>query len=179
MPLKFEPTRFNNGLQYHVFIQQMKSKVDNSLQNEIPLIEEDELNLLKLNLQRSIKIDKQYQINEELKSLILSIKQTQKWLVITVDLITRLKNDAKTKDELMNKLHLWYAQNKGRVLEEEFISMFELNGYYCQFFAINTLLLISYYIHLNFFHKLNELIPLLFLPDASILLHHYKVLSVY
>lgn len=38
-------------------------------------------------------------------------------------LVARLKSEAKTKEELMKELHLWYSKNKGRSIEKEFISI--------------------------------------------------------
>ncbi len=39
------------------------------------------------------------------------------------DLINQLKEEGKTKEEFLEKLHLWYGRNKGKAIEEEFIEI--------------------------------------------------------
>lgn len=38
-------------------------------------------------------------------------------------LVARVKSEAKIKEEIMKELHLWYAKDKGRSIEKEFISI--------------------------------------------------------
>jgi hypothetical protein len=149
----------------------------------------------KLNLQRSSRIDKTYTVSDELKSVIMNIKNKQLWMVITegwcgdsaqtlphivkmaelnpnielkillrdknldiMDLyltngtrsipvlvifdeagnellkwgprtkvlqeqMIQWKSEGIVKPELYEKLHLWYARNKGKEIEAEFIKI--------------------------------------------------------
>ena len=38
-------------------------------------------------------------------------------------IVDNAKDEGKSKEEFSNELHLWYARNKGKALEEEFIAL--------------------------------------------------------
>ncbi len=68
------------GIDYINFIEQTQQKlVNDEFKNN------DKYNVTKLNLQRSNRISKTYQINEQLKDLIKLFDCTQTWMVITED----------------------------------------------------------------------------------------------
>lgn len=42
------------------------------------------------------------------------------------ELVNELKSNGLSKDEYIEKLHLWYAKNKGQELEKEFLQLFKI-----------------------------------------------------
>jgi len=157
-------------------------------------IKHDKYNVTKLNYRRSSRILKTYNVNENLKKIVLQINAPQLWVIITEDwcgdsaqnipyiskiaeinpminlklisrdenpdimdlyltegkqrsipkliafdlngnelfqwgprpksaqeVINKGKNEGLSKEEFLNKLHLWYAENKGKNLEDEFL----------------------------------------------------------
>jgi hypothetical protein len=158
--------------------------------------EKEHFEYKKLNLQRSSRIGKTYVVSEELKTLILKIRDKELWMVITEawcgdsaqnlpyiakmaelnsnidlkiilrdanpdimdlylyngtksipklvafdmqgnelftwgsrpkilrELMFKWKSQGIVKPELYEKLHLWYARNKGKEIETEFIDIF-------------------------------------------------------
>ena len=189
MPLSWLMERINKvGIDYINFIEQTQQKlVNDEFKNN------DKYNVTKLNLQRSNRISKTYQNNDQLKDLIKSFNRTQTWMVITEDwcgdsaqnlpyivkiaelnplinlrILLRDQNldvmdlyltsgkarsipklvafdengnelfqwgprpkaaqevvdqaikNGLDKNEYLEKLHLWYSEDKGRTLEKEF-----------------------------------------------------------
>ncbi|MBS3944017.1 MAG: thioredoxin family protein [Melioribacter sp.] len=189
MPLSWLMERINIvGIDYINFIEQTQQKlVNHEFKNN------DKYNVTKLNLQRSNRISKTYQINEQLKDLIKLFDRTQTWMVITEDwcgdsaqnlpyivkiaelnplinlrILLRDQNldvmdlyltsgkarsipklvafdengnelfqwgprpkaaqevvdqaikNGLDKNEYLEKLHIWYSEDKGRTLEKEF-----------------------------------------------------------
>ncbi len=81
MPLTWPMERINKvGIDYINFIEQTLQKLAND-----EFKNNDKYNVTKLNLQRSNRISKTYQINEQLKDLIKSFDRTHTWMVITED----------------------------------------------------------------------------------------------
>ena len=192
----FEENILNKGLDYSDFLETTRYKIDknkdelNSDQAKITL------DMLNLNYRRSVRIQKIYKIDEELKSILSKIEEPQIWMVLTEDwcgdsaqnlpyiakmadenplidlrifprdenldvmdkyltngksrsipklvafdktgnelfqwgprpkeaqdLVEELKSSGIPKVEFIEKLHLWYARNKGKALEQEFISL--------------------------------------------------------
>lgn len=177
---------------YEVFIKKIEAEIFST--TSAPQDEEAKklYDYTKLNLQRMKRIEKTFEVSEELKQILLSIKTPQRWVVITEGwcgdsaqnlpaiakiakvnpavelqiierdknleimdlyltngtrsipiliscdtngneifhwgprpkeaqmLVTRLKNEGLEHDTFIEQLHLWYAKNKGAVLEMEF-----------------------------------------------------------
>jgi hypothetical protein len=41
------------------------------------------------------------------------------------ELVDKLKAEGKSKDEFLERLHLWYGRNRGKVIEQEFINLLD------------------------------------------------------
>lgn len=184
--------RLNKGLSYAEYMDRMEIKI---LTSNIAAMDKDTeyfFEYTKLNLQRSLRIDKSYTVPEELKRIIKSIKDDQFWLVLTEDwcgdsaqilpflshyaklnqhikmkillrdqnpdimdryltngtrgipklisyskdgtelfawgprpreaqeLVNKLKAEGMPKNDMYQQLHIWYSQNKGIAVEQEF-----------------------------------------------------------
>lgn len=75
-------SRILNGLTYQSFINQAELKVEQGL-SAFP--DEEKFNHVKLNLQRSKRIEKYYNPSEEIIALINKITSKQVWLILTED----------------------------------------------------------------------------------------------
>lgn len=187
--------RFDNGYTYSEYMKELDELVHNSNPDELPEEEKSYYNYRKLNLHRSHRIDKTYQIDLSLADKLKLISSPQKWLVLTeswcgdsaqnlphlakmaelnenielkilyrdenLDIMDQYLTDGKARsipklivfdsngkelfnwgprptelinlvnewktqmspDEWKEKIHVWYAQNKGKALEQE---IFEL-----------------------------------------------------
>ncbi|MGE5432172.1 MAG: thioredoxin family protein [Syntrophomonadaceae bacterium] len=77
--------RFHKALTYEQYIERTKVKVltSEATQFDEALLEKFEYS--RLNLQRSLRIDKTYTVSPELKSITSSLPQEHLWIVITED----------------------------------------------------------------------------------------------
>nr|WP_319776167.1 thioredoxin family protein [uncultured Sphaerochaeta sp.] len=192
----FMEKRPHNGLTYSEFRQKMIDYVENTNPENLDEKEKSIYNYSKLNLHRSKRIERVYEVSDELKSILEGIKEPQIWMVLTEDwcgdsaqnlpyivkiaeqnplvnlrilprdenldimdqyltngtsrsipklvafdetgneifqwgprpkaaqdLVNELKKSGLEKNEFMEKLHLWYAGNRGKSLEQEFVSI--------------------------------------------------------
>lgn len=79
----FEDKRPHNGLTYDEYMNMTEKQInetDTALLNDQ---EKETFEYTKLNLQRSSRIEKHYQVSEELKNEIQKIDKPQLWMVIT------------------------------------------------------------------------------------------------
>lgn len=182
-----------SSISYNKFLELTQQKLSDS-----EFKENEKYDLTKLNLQRSNRIYKTYNVSEEIKQLVEKIKQEQTWVVITEDwcgdsaqnlpyivkiaelnnkidlkIILRDQNldvmdlyltngksrsipklvafdkdwnelfqwgprpkeaqlvveqsikEGLDKNSYLEKLHLWYTEDKGRSLEKEFIILIQ------------------------------------------------------
>ncbi|MFA3783178.1 thioredoxin family protein [Melioribacteraceae bacterium 4301-Me] len=182
MPKKFfEDRRPHNGMKYNEYLDYFKNKLEENFDEHI-----------KLNFQRTNRIHKIYQIDNELKNIILRINSNQIWMVLTEawcgdsaqslpyiaifaeqnpkidlrillrdsnldimdqyltgtsrsipklisfdldgnelfqwgprpkkaqELIAKLRDEGIPKEKYLEELHKWYANDKGKSIEEEF-----------------------------------------------------------
>jgi hypothetical protein len=191
----FIDKRPQNGMNYKEYIQSVMNDIAAGNQDTLNEEQKELWEYKKLNLQRSSRIDKTYTVSDELKSVIMNIKNKQLWMVITegwcgdsaqtlphivkmaelnpnielkillrdknldiMDLyltngtrsipvlvifdeagnellkwgprtkvlqeqMIQWKSEGIVKPELYEKLHLWYARNKGKEIEAEFIKI--------------------------------------------------------
>lgn len=194
-PQFFADKRPQNGMNYKDYMQSIVNDV--AVQNPVFVNDEERehFEYKKLNLQRSSRIERTYEVSEELEKLIKKINNKQLWMVITEgwcgdsaqtlphiakmvelnpnidlrillrdsnpdimdlyltngtrsipklvafdtggnelftygprpkvlqDLVLQWKREGIVKPELYEKLHLWYARNKGKEIEAEFIKI--------------------------------------------------------
>lgn len=80
----FLKKRPHNGLTYDEYMEVFAAKV-NSTKADITKDTIDEYEKLKLNLHRSLRIQKSYSVNTELIEIIKEIDKPQIWMVITED----------------------------------------------------------------------------------------------
>ncbi|MFC2133628.1 thioredoxin family protein [Bacteroidota bacterium] len=189
----FLDKRPHNGLKYEEYVEKSKNKLESTDHSQLDENEKSLLEYAKLNLHRSARIDKTYEVNEELSTAVKAISQPQLWMVLTEDwcgdsaqnlpyiakiaasnplvdlrillrddnldimdlyltngksrsipklvafnqdgeelfqwgprpkeaqkFVDKAKADGLSKSEFIEKLHLWYARNKGENIEDEF-----------------------------------------------------------
>lgn len=80
---QFEEKLMENGLSYKDYFERAQKKLENQIGNDISEEEKHLLEYTKLNIKRSERIAKTYQVSEELKSLLTSINKPQLWMVLT------------------------------------------------------------------------------------------------
>ena len=190
----FEQRRPHQGLTYEQYLEQLKRTAEAEEQagngNGKP-------GYLQLNLQRSQRIEKTYEVSERLRTLLQAIEEPQLWMVLTepwcgdsaqnlpyiarlaacnpnldlrillrdenldimehyltdgkrgipklvafdreghelfqwgprpkpaMDLFLRNRKAGLSKPAIMEKLHLWYARDRGQTLEEEFVELLQ------------------------------------------------------
>ena len=192
----FEEKILNNGLKYSDFLDTTREKIDKNKDKLISDQAKITFDMLNLNYRRSMRIQKNYKIDEELKTILEKIEEPQIWMILTEDwcgdsaqnipyiakmaeenplidlrifprdenldimdkyltngksrsipklvafdrdgnelfqwgprpkegqdLVEVLKSSGMPKVEFIEKLHLWYARNKGKALEQDFISL--------------------------------------------------------
>ncbi len=184
-----------NGIPFEQFNKQADTYVLNADESLMDDNEKKLLEFTKLNQRRTYRILKTYQVNEKLKDVILSINDTQLWMVLTEDwcgdsaqnlpylykmaqlndkiellilyrddnldimdiyltnngraipkivgfdkdgnelfqwgprpeeakaLITKWKSEGDTKEQFLEKLHLWYGRNRGKAFEEDILKL--------------------------------------------------------
>ncbi len=79
----FLEKRPHNGMKYQEYIDSLKQKVELINKNNLNEYEGISANLLKLNYQRSTRIEKTYNINKDLCELIKKIREPQLWMILT------------------------------------------------------------------------------------------------
>lgn len=84
-PEFFLDGRALNGLTYAEYMDSAKIKVLSRTKESLSDVEAARYEYTRLNIQRSIRIEKTYQISPELKQLVKSIDRKQLWVVITED----------------------------------------------------------------------------------------------
>ncbi len=192
----FEERILNKGLKYSDFLDTTREKIDKNKDKLISDQAKITFDMLNLNYRRSMRIQKSYKTNEELKTILEKIEEPQIWMILTEDwcgdsaqnipyiakmaeenplidlrifprdenldimdkyltngksrsipklvafdrdgnelfqwgprpkegqdLVEVLKSSGMPKVEFIEKLHLWYARNKGKALEQDFISL--------------------------------------------------------
>ena len=197
-PHFFVNGKINNSLSYAEYFELFKEKAEKIIDVELNNDEISQLNLTKLNFQRSSRINKTYTVSADFCEKIKSINKPQIWMLITEDwcgdsaqniphivkmaecnslidleivlrdtnldiidnyltngvsrsipkfvafdldgnelfqwgprpqeaqeVVNAAKASGKPKEEFLNELHLWYARNKGKALENEFNELIE------------------------------------------------------
>lgn len=71
------------GLSYRQYFDLTKSDVENSNERLLSDTEKKQLSDKKLNLHRMARIEKHFQVSEELKTIIQSIDEPQTWMIIS------------------------------------------------------------------------------------------------
>jgi len=79
----FKDKRPHNGLTYKEYTEKFYNQVNNTNSDNLNEKEKDLFEYKKLNFQRTQRIEKSYEVSEELKSEIENIKEKQIWMVIT------------------------------------------------------------------------------------------------
>lgn len=193
----------HNGLTYEQYIELFRQKIDTKNVSELNDAQRNNLDTIKLNFQRTSRINKTYNVNNILCEKLKEISLPQLWMLITEDwcgdsaqtvpyivkisecnplielriilrdnnpdiidhyltdgknrsipklvafdldgnelfqwgprpkeaqeLVNKAKAEGKPKEQFLKELHLWYGRNKGKNLEEEFLTIFEDNFTY-------------------------------------------------
>ncbi len=76
------PQWIENAVDYQTYLHQMLEKIDRA-QNGEEIIEK--IDHIKLNYQRSIRIQKSYRVNPDLLQVIRQIDKPRQWIVLTED----------------------------------------------------------------------------------------------
>lgn len=79
----FEDKRVKNGLSYKDYFEYAQKKVEIPINNEAAEEEKHLFEYSKLNIKRSKRIAKTYQVSEELKSILTGLSKPQVWMVIS------------------------------------------------------------------------------------------------
>lgn len=188
-------SKIKNGLSYSEYILNFNKKIDFINDNKLSKFEGYSADLFKINFQRTKRIEKSYNVNNELCELIKKINQAQLWLILSEhwcgdsaqivpylakiascnnlidlkilerdknldimdlyltngtrsipkliafdefgnelfnwgprpkpaqELIIKAKSEGKPKEEFLEELHLWYAKDQGKSIENEFIEI--------------------------------------------------------
>jgi hypothetical protein len=77
--------KFEEGLTYNDFWNQFELKLNSQKSGNLSEEEKNQANQLKLNFQRSSRINRTYEISENLKNVLEKIKKTQNWILISED----------------------------------------------------------------------------------------------
>jgi hypothetical protein len=83
VPQFFKDKRPQNGLTYKEYMQKFDDEVNNTDSEQLSDKEKETFEYKKLNFQRTQRIEKSYEVSEELKSEIENIREKQIWMVIT------------------------------------------------------------------------------------------------
>ena len=83
VPQFFKDKRPHNGLTYKEYMQKFSDEVSNTNSEKLSDKEKKSFEYKKLNFQRTQRIEKSYEVSEELKSEIENIKEKQIWMIIT------------------------------------------------------------------------------------------------
>ncbi|MBM4176495.1 MAG: thioredoxin family protein [Ignavibacteria bacterium] len=191
----FEKRIPHNGMTYVEYISSVEQKLESTNYKSLSYEERLEYDKLKLNLARSRRIQKTYEVSDELINLVNKIKSPQLWMVLTEtwcgdsaqnlphiakfaeinpkidlriilrdenleimdlyltegtrsipkliafnengnelfkwgarpkkaeELVNELKSRGLSKVDYIEKLHLWYAKDRGKELEKEFVQI--------------------------------------------------------
>lgn len=77
--------KFEVGLTYNDFWNQFELKLNSQKSGNLSEEEKNQANQLKLNFQRSSRINRTYEISENLKNVLDKLEITQNWILITED----------------------------------------------------------------------------------------------
>ncbi|MDP3441545.1 MAG: thioredoxin family protein [Ignavibacteria bacterium] len=77
--------KFEEGLTYNDFWNQFELKLNSQKSGNLSEEEKNQANQLKLNFQRSSRINRTYEISENLKNVLDKLEITQNWILITED----------------------------------------------------------------------------------------------
>jgi hypothetical protein len=83
VPQFFKDKRLHNGLTYKEYTEKFNNEVNNINPENLSDKDRELFEYKKLNFQRTQRIEKSYEVSEELKSEIQTIKEKQIWMVIT------------------------------------------------------------------------------------------------
>ncbi len=76
------PRLIENAVDYQTYLFQMLEKINRAQNGEVKI---EKLDHIKLNYQRSIRIQKSYRVNPDLLQVIQQIAKPQQWIVLTED----------------------------------------------------------------------------------------------
>lgn len=73
----------NEFTSYSTYVNDFSNKVNSINQNDLDEVQKKKFETLKLNLQRTTRLDKTFEANEETKNIFSQITNPQQWIVIT------------------------------------------------------------------------------------------------